>query len=561
MLRERNYFSLLSGSGADVRYQRVREHWMFGQRLAGEVAAVLALSATFSLVACKSRTSSQTGPGFGEACVPSEGCPSSSLYCTVSGAQSPCAGQAPCLGAPGNLHCSRSCKETSDCTNPSIEMTCLKTCSATNSDNLVGLCWDTQTYSEYVTHDCHDQCALTCARDPASVTSTCGRGLSACSLTTSRVGDTAILQKYCTVVGGLTGGGFGCAMTSCTVGGVYSGTTNCSGSGGCSLSWGSGGASCPKDSSDGGAQEADAMPSASDVAIVASSDTPLKAGFTATGGMITARSDHTATSLPSGMVLIAGGYSGGAYLVSAELYDPGAGMFTATGSMTVARRDHTATLLPNGIVLIAGGHSGSGDLASAELYDPKAGTFTATGSMTAPRYNHTATLLPNGMVLIAGGVSGSADLASAELYDPGAGMFTATGSMTVARGSNTATLLPNGIVLIAGGYSGRVALASAELYAPGAGTFTGTANMTVERRDHTATLLPNGMVLIAGGNSGGAYLASAELYDPEAGTSTATGSMTGARYSHTATLLSNGMVLIAGGYPDGVGLASGLLYK
>jgi hypothetical protein len=78
------------------------------------------------------------------------------------------------------------------------------------------------------------------------------------------------------------------------------------------------------------------------------------------------------------------------------------GVFVPTGSMTLARSGHTATLLPNGTVLIAGGDN-HGDLASVELYDPVAGTFTATGSMSTIRVDHTATLLPNGMVLVAGG--------------------------------------------------------------------------------------------------------------------------------------------------------------
>ena len=48
-----------------------------------------------------------------------------------------------------------------------------------------------------------------------------------------------------------------------------------------------------------------------------------------------------------------------------------ASTFTATGSMTVARSWHTATLLPNGMVLIAGGTSdGVTAVASAELYEP-----------------------------------------------------------------------------------------------------------------------------------------------------------------------------------------------
>jgi WD40 repeat protein len=132
------------------------------------------------------------------------------------------------------------------------------------------------------------------------------------------------------------------------------------------------------------------------------------------------RADHTATLLPSGKVLVAGGWDiSYRFLASAELYDPAVGTFTVTGSMTAARWDHSATFLGNGKVLIAGG---SGDT-SAELYDPTAGTFATTGSMTATRYSHTATLLLSGKVLIAGGRPGAftgdlggPTLASAELY-------------------------------------------------------------------------------------------------------------------------------------------------
>ena len=108
--------------------------------------------------------------------------------------------------------------------------------------------------------------------------------------------------------------------------------------------------------------------------------------------------------------------------------------WTATGSLNTARYFHTATLLPNGMVLVAGGLALAALLASAELYDPASGTWTATGSLNTARYLHTATLLPNGKVLVAGGRGSSIrPSASAELYDPASGTWTATGSLNTAR--------------------------------------------------------------------------------------------------------------------------------
>ena len=84
--------------------------------------------------------------------------------------------------------------------------------------------------------------------------------------------------------------------------------------------------------------------------------------------------------------------------------------WTTTGSMQTGRFDHTATLLPNGKVLVAGGFGTNSitlAMASAELYDPASGTWTTTGSLNTARDFHTATLLPNGKVLVAGGYDNS----------------------------------------------------------------------------------------------------------------------------------------------------------
>ena len=49
----------------------------------------------------------------------------------------------------------------------------------------------------------------------------------------------------------------------------------------------------------------------------------------------------------------------------------------ATGSMAAPRSEHTATFLGTGKVLVAGGRTTSGvRVATAELYDPATGSFT-----------------------------------------------------------------------------------------------------------------------------------------------------------------------------------------
>ncbi len=47
--------------------------------------------------------------------------------------------------------------------------------------------------------------------------------------------------------------------------------------------------------------------------------------------------------------------------------------------MTDVRYEKTASILPNGQVLIAGGEDVDGVLATAELYDPAHGSFTCIG--------------------------------------------------------------------------------------------------------------------------------------------------------------------------------------
>jgi hypothetical protein len=215
--------------------------------------------------------------------------------------------------------------------------------------------------------------------------------------------------------------------------------------------------------------------------------------------------------------------------------------WTPAGSMTSAREHFTATLLPDGKVLMAGGQTVTGgSLASAELYNPATRSFSVTGSLHAARSSPAAALLPDGKVLITGGIDDNfASLSSAELYNPAAGTWANTTPMNAAGDGLTATLLRNGNVLVAG-FGGTT---PAEVYNPAKATWTNTGPPAVSQGGFlAATLLHNGQVLLAGGGT-----ASAQLYNPATNTWTATGSMSTARQDAAAALLPDGDVLVTGG--------------
>jgi Kelch motif/Galactose oxidase, central domain len=287
---------------------------------------------------------------------------------------------------------------------------------------------------------------------------------------------------------------------------------------------------------------------------------PATGSWAVTGQMNTPRIDAATALLQNGQVLVAGGYFGSSFpLASAELYNPATGTWSVTGSLHQGRSgvggsgDPSATLLPNGQVLVAGGENANfNTLASAELYNPATGKFTPTGSMHFAREGQSAILLNNGQVLIAGGTIATA---AAELYNPATGKFTTTGSMSADRGGNVGTLLPGGDVLVT---QGSAAGLFAERYHPATGQWSNAStglHVCMYPQEcqaaSTATLLPTGNVLVAGGvvglQSDPRTTAGAMLYHPATNTWTGTGSMTTARQYQTATLLPDGQVLMAGG--------------
>lgn len=242
--------------------------------------------------------------------------------------------------------------------------------------------------------------------------------------------------------------------------------------------------------------------------------------WTATGALVTARYFHTATLLPSGSVLAAGGFGANPYpaLASMELYDPATGTWSATGSLATARGAHRAALLGNGKVLLCGG-GGSAVLASAELYDPATGTVSPTGSMNGVRSHFALVPMADGRVLAAGGAGADGKaIASAEIYDPATGAWTAIASLPKRMRSNGGILLPTGKVLVTGGYDeGDFAITQVCLFDASAGTWTVAGNLLTLRYLPEFHLLPGSTkVMVLGSTTYG------EVFDYAAGTSVAT---------------------------------------
>ena len=78
--------------------------------------------------------------------------------------------------------------------------------------------------------------------------------------------------------------------------------------------------------------------------------------------MLEARSEHTATLLPDGRVVVAGGVRGPNTLSSVEVYNYTTGSWSLEPSMSAARREtHGKHFSRTGVSLVIGGRDGGGD--------------------------------------------------------------------------------------------------------------------------------------------------------------------------------------------------------
>jgi hypothetical protein len=190
--------------------------------------------------------------------------------------------------------------------------------------------------------------------------------------------------------------------------------------------------------------------------------------------MRAARAGHTATLLPSGKVLIAGGFQRGATEVpraisGVELFNPATGSFeegpelgiAADGALTPSpRARHTANVLPTGELLLVGGeyYDDAGavkDAPNALLLVPEASVGWSALSNLLPRSRHGVATLEDGRTLFVGGRTATGIAELIEWFTPADGNFHVGSARTALTELGVAPISGDALV-VAGGLAANV---------------------------------------------------------------------------------------------------------
>ena len=233
------------------------------------------------------------------------------------------------------------------------------------------------------------------------------------------------------------------------------------------------------------------------------------------------RTNQTAT-LAVDKVIVAGGtervQGRWSPLASVEVFDSKRASWTTAAPMRSPRSDHAATALRDGRLLVAGGTDGPRQLDSVEIYDPARDAWTAAAPMPEPRSQFTITTLPDGRVFVAGGLRRGEPTGSSLFYDAARDVWSDGPRMGAARVLHTAVTLGGGDVLMVGGQ--REASGTAERFDFRLERFFTAGVLAQPRMLSSAVRVGSGRVLVVGGllvdpsREGFTPLGTAELWDP-----------------------------------------------
>ena len=233
---------------------------------------------------------------------------------------------------------------------------------------------------------------------------------------------------------------------------------------------------------------------------------------------------HTTTLLADGAIVVIGGRIAdkpgtkgfdAPETASALWLAPGATSWTALPPLPEPRWLHTATALPDGSILVAGGtnearEQGPDDalgLTPAWRLSADKKAWLPAGSLPTPRYGQDAILTAAGVLITGGEIDGVGSATDAvDLFDPKTSTWKALGRAPYAPSSHATCLLADGRVLVTGGSDvftdGALpfTLDGAYVIDAARGTFSKVRKMPVGRSGHSVLVGKRG-VLVLGGSS------------------------------------------------------------
>lgn len=238
--------------------------------------------------------------------------------------------------------------------------------------------------------------------------------------------------------------------------------------------------------------------------------------------------------LPNMLYVFGGRNQTSTALDTVEMFDAWHGHWVACQPLPSPRVSSTAAVLPSGGMLLVGGYDGRGMvdglLASCEVFDPCSGRWRQNkiASLKRARWGHGCAAL-NGKVYVVGGcslapharpaVTAMETLRSCEVYDPEEDTWTEIASLQVPRSGARVVAVGGRFIVAVGGcddiFGREEHLTSVEIYSPEAGVWTLLERKLEHPRPIAGVAAIDGedrpgQVLIVGG---AAALSSVECYE------------------------------------------------